>query len=681
MGNRLGRLLASPLTILATLISSLILIPACPARTPEPAPRFTPDQIAAIRSDPDWPEPGSIIVKPHDYTKTRITIRDPLDPDNPYLADYGDWDLWCYRNIVDRDGEAYLEFQVHGLQDGWLFAYVEIDPNGWMYPLVRSRLWEVQSWLGYYTLDPFPGGVTGHITCLGPVDNATGAGLAAALAPVIAPYHLPVPDWIAADPPAVMLHLPDGRFALLGGLGSASDQTPCLVLSEDVFLEGLAWSVYSADGKLELTGEPGEYWWQVFHPDFMEKHGYDPADLICIVYNGWISGWTPDKKGYICDIYWDGAVPEPLESGDGWSTYASLDPRLCFYLSGSMIAPVHKVQQESGLIEPCGWGIGTADPSELDLTKPIAQGEGWGCGTIYIEVKSLDDPSNPYRDYYGQWDREYFGTHSRLCAEFGANNWLLEDDLRASEILFTRNAEITAEFGNVDTLLPSYWVDDDGYLIPLVLFREHYRCKTFTNAPAIISYISEHSTTEAWLDVMCVEDQHLEIARYDALDIAMAKYLPEIPVWLISTDADDVIIMENGDFLVGKLINSPFVTPQGTSSFRLDIQWFRFRSSGEYLGQTEPGADWQSLYIADYRQILEGFGGRSEAFSRVVNGCIEFRSRDAAYEELLACYTLEGEKIERAPYDVSRLDYYDVKRCSNLPAMRRAQLELKDEAP
>lgn len=284
--------------------------------------------------DPDVPSPyagradGPQIVDPAPrprpviaYTGSRldaeiIRVRPPDDPENPYAGQYDDWDLWLYQNAgrenleqasqwseqmnerrgqiaaLVKAGEEVPEkllappFMPDDPEDPWQRFQVEVTPEGW--PLPMRVLWERTSARRYAQVDlrgerflPRPprgpefsaGGVI-PAELQAQMDSAKRRSLNAQL-PAL-------PDWLAANPPAALVLLPNGEIVTMGPLGGYDAEQPYRRI-KDLPEEQRGWFRYSAEGKLlDQYMHAGYDWVRLYHDEHeFIKTNAEASGLVC----------------------------------------------------------------------------------------------------------------------------------------------------------------------------------------------------------------------------------------------------------------------------------------------------------------------------------------------------------------------------------------------------------------
>jgi len=324
-----------------------------------------------------------------------------------------------------------------------------------------------------------------------------------------------------------------------------------------------------------------------------------------------------------------------------------------------------------GSVKAYASGIGVSEISTLDTKKPIATGLlPSDLNAVYIQVKPLDDEENPYREYYDEWDRVHFSYHAKLCLKYEFNKRIVRDDFRPSDmndlLLNTEDASSNGQFWE-----RSLSVDDNGFLIPQVLYLETLYCSESQDHPPIIDEIGRLTFLNFSIDSIQPRDDELCSASSQAEYCMMAKYMQKLPAWLAEAPPAYVVLLPTGEVVAhGELgVDVPW---QEMSSQR----WYRYCESGELLGQTEPGDEWWELYFPDFPERLAELGGKEKVRYYQRQGYVRFHFIDSEVFQPAVAYTYKGEKVEYPSHYDDYLAFLQLPG-KYIPAMREVQLAMK----
>lgn len=230
---------------------------------------------------------GTVLIKPLD------------DPGNPYRAQYEAWDEWVYDNVVlepiaFEDGQRPADFKV---------LKARVTAEGYLLPQVeKARIYHEQMANGYdneeYGIDniaPFA------VQAAGVMDPGIDGQRGRAVARLQGEYYLPVPDWLAADPPIWSMLLPNGDVVTHGALGSgaAGSNAGCCGSS------GHNYYRYTHDGELVRTSSV--FWWELYFDDV----GYPrPEGNRKNRHDGYVYFTDPETDETLSVWDWDGTKLE-----------------------------------------------------------------------------------------------------------------------------------------------------------------------------------------------------------------------------------------------------------------------------------------------------------------------------------------------------------------------------------
>jgi len=269
-------------------------------------------------------------------------VRDPFDPENPYRDRYEQWDYWCYMNARDPYSDEMVRWYNGDSNADWFFADIGVDSQGFMVPYEDYYTERMEWSIGNYSPDEGTD-CAASLTCAGPIEPRLRDELTTLTARIRAAYVLPVPEWLAAAPPLAAKYLPDGRFVLLGEPGCGENVTPSAAEYRGApAMPDACWCLYSAEGELLDSGQPGEEWWQLFVKDYCELLGLDSTEnLTTWEYNGMITVYNYQNQEYSGTFTYDGTVLE----GEWYEQPKTYDPRAFATLSGAEIPLIYAAQQ------------------------------------------------------------------------------------------------------------------------------------------------------------------------------------------------------------------------------------------------------------------------------------------------------------------------------------------------
>ena len=671
---------AIPRTItLALLLAVALTATACPGGGNK-RPGLTAQQIQAAQADPDWPADGSLTAW---SIHEDIPVRDPLDPANPFRDDYTEYELWCYRNIINQDDiqERFFDFDeetgTNPLPDGQVYIRGTVTQDGWMNPIRKMLADDWKEHLGYTS--PFPKVYPGYMSCLGQMDREQMEGLQALHGLAAAPYLPPIPEWVLDHPCYSMQFTVDGMVLLQGEVETEAE-TPL----HPVYSTGMNWfisendylpyTLYDSDGNLIGRTGPKKEWWTILLDDVEELTGYPPEEVEGSEYWGTVSFYLLDEDG-------EADIDQKIGSFDltgsprenNRDSLRDYDPRCDLTIFGPGVRAAYEEQQRCEPILPCGWDIGTGDLADLDPTQPIACGDAIGGGGILfglplrlIQIRPLDAPGNPYAGMYSQWDRlawtclesrwQKEGADQTLALaqlelDFtGADGWegideIIEAETRSSGYRSPHKiaeAEGWIRNGiNWDTF--DIHVNDDGYVVPALLQFQKERCPVGPDNPAV-ELLGEKTYMGFRTETVGVISEELEQQRRAAELATIARYLPPIHYDLVVKPPRRVMFMPDGEFVTdGPLGGLHDLTHS-------DTDYHRYSAEAVHRGQISwMDGEWYELFFPEVVQITEKLGGAENIDHYESDGVINFYVRDDAADGdygSMPHYTYQGEYTE-----------------------------------
>ncbi|MBN2081204.1 hypothetical protein JW859_03240 [bacterium] len=576
-----------------------------------------------------WPEPGSARAFSCDGDPV---VRDPLDPRNPYLAEYSQWDAWCYAHVVNP--EDWMEDDSalrQAYPPGWVSLHTELDDNRWPLPLKQVILTDLAESLGYRDPYQVEDGNPG-VTCFGPLDDELRRELAEFVGPLMAPYLPPLPAWLCEDPPLKAINLPDGGFAVLGELGEALSGPPW-ILAGNPSAEytdnwpahwvpaDKCWTYYDADGNLIRKGQPGAPWWQVTFKD-IEEHPEMLADDISYMVssNGVFLSYDDSVHDPLGTFAYDGTRQDTSDSRGN----AECDPRYLREIYGVWLPSIYASQQVVEPIPPCGWGVGTLDPAELDQSRPIAI-----AGYRFINIKPPTDEDGPYFGRYSEWDNWIYDELAKYCASGQPNQELVEKfqtELHFDYQYVLPGAASEPEYYYLD-------VNDQGYLVPLGITSVMSRLDRESNEQLGLDFADRRVGFEVWIKASLPLSLQ---AEYDnAWFVGVAPLLPAIPAWLVDSAPLQCV------FLPERELAAQYANEGAKPS------WRRYDAGGNLLGETGPGCFWWELYFTGFRHFCAKYGGVEKVNCRAYQDRIIINAApDDDDLDLFFRFTYRGEPVD-----------------------------------
>lgn len=194
------------------------------------------------------------------------------DPHNPFRHEYALWDKWVYAHATDcADARVAGYFNGAGNR-GQMLLQAYVDQAGNLVPLKLAEERRLHTYAAGDNTRIYDASWAYVLNAVGPLDQRVLDAYQAALLVLRAEYALPIPAWLAANPPAWALILPPeaGRhagevlaFGALGGdLGYALPPD-----TERPGAHGEVWLRYSPDGQLLGKSKPGQLWWEFYLPN------------------------------------------------------------------------------------------------------------------------------------------------------------------------------------------------------------------------------------------------------------------------------------------------------------------------------------------------------------------------------------------------------------------------------
>jgi hypothetical protein len=250
----------------------------------------------------------------------RVLPRDAAD--NPYRGQYTAWDDWVWQQYAARNPNEKLGAPGQSIAQPvnyysvWRELWLPVDAQGALLPLAQAGLAEARSRLGFDHRSPrgwdWRTGAY-QFNANGELDDAQWTQFMAEKLRLTLALYPTAPDWLASQPAAHVVFVPNGDIVTYGPLGSF-DTAPDTKYA-DRFKAGATapWYVYGADGQLKGTVPSGGEWVQFYRSDALKAQlAADTAagrfvnvvDGITVVFAG--PTYTTDANHY---IHW--VEPQP----------------------------------------------------------------------------------------------------------------------------------------------------------------------------------------------------------------------------------------------------------------------------------------------------------------------------------------------------------------------------------
>ncbi len=183
-----------------------------------------------------------------------VEVKDLDDPQNPYIGQYREWDLWVFANMVSMP----KAWKLGEYPEEWGTLSAEIDENGYFIPMLESIRRREQAisdgTIGDYNRSVFKAYGDGEIS------RDMESAYFTEAERIRAQFVPSIPSWLAQNPPAGAMLFPNGDVITSGKLGS-TDNDRCSGGQ-------VTWYRYSNNG--ELTGQSKVAWWDIY---YTEKYG------------------------------------------------------------------------------------------------------------------------------------------------------------------------------------------------------------------------------------------------------------------------------------------------------------------------------------------------------------------------------------------------------------------------
>jgi hypothetical protein len=214
-------------------------------------------------------------------------------------------------------------------------------------------------------------------------------------------------------------------------------------------------------------------------------------------------------------------------------------------------------------------------------------------------VRGLDDPANPYRGKYGEWDR-----------------WLLANAKYPSMEEMQAFSSGKAPEGFI-YLRPT--VTPEGWLVPQIeelrtLLLQQTDYSAFKARPSCILSFSSAGVADPQVA------RGLEEARLKV----WAAALPKSPKWLTASLPKRVILLPGGGAVTYGPLGSG-AGPLDAATWRYDKEgnpevYYRYDAKGKEVSRTVPGQPWQELFMPGYTQNVLLAAAKNGMIPIVLNG-------------------------------------------------------------
>jgi hypothetical protein len=542
------------------------------------------------------PEPASAQAAAYAYDGqgTKIAVRPLDDPANPYRGQYGEIEAWLIEHA-----ETYEEWRARSMAEMEAQRAALPDPKGPLH-VVRNDVTAFvtpEGWLKPMPLPPSfrlmpsnrePGTPAEEINRhAGPRADFKQEDIYYLIAPETAlPAPLlaerqelqerqrfdgvpPIPAWLGTRPPQKLHFAPNGDYLVYGPLNRHYEPAPWVdpgsprgEPADQPRAE--AWYRYSSDGKL-LGTLPGSEdgndvsWTKLFWPEadtMLNSHPRDERN-ISIARQGWWVGWTdprsfrdPEDGPPVVEVYaaWDYLgkplpldQPVPTELATFWN------------YGQDRIAEAYALQLKYGVTsaetlspyESTPQGPVVVDPTPLPWPRTAHKNYGPG----EIRVLAQDDPANPYRGQYSDWDRW-------IWQQFGAR------DPKEPRFYAPGDKRIGGTWANYYRTWRSVFVPvtDDGAQVPLVVVGQQ-------DAQRELGWDRRDPSNHEWKSgnysmSAAGELDWAQWTQYTAARLGNALGLyPRMPDWLLAQPVAYVSFVPNGDVVTHGPLGSYDTSP------------------------------------------------------------------------------------------------------------------------
>jgi hypothetical protein len=156
-----------------------------------------------------------------------------------------------------------------------------------------------------------------------------------------------------------------------------------------------------------------------------------------------------------------------------------------------------------------------------------------------VVVRSIDDPENPYREEYKEWDR-WFWDH---LLEKAPEQKLYRDMTEEEKALKEAHRQLGMGWTGV-----MHRVDERGFFIPLE------RSMREREEAISAGKLDERDNSGQWVMAEGEIDPEMHQASWDAGFAVSAEYYPPIPAWLAANPPYEALLLPNGDVVTWGLL-------------------------------------------------------------------------------------------------------------------------------
>jgi hypothetical protein len=179
--------------------------------------------------------------------------------DNPYETKYEDWDHWAYRNIVTGP----LAYENGKKPDDLKIVKIRVTSDGYMLPATeKTRVMSEHARQGFNDAFDIKHIAPFAVQAAGTMPDEMKERMRLAVHGMKSTFYLPVPDWLAAEPPIWAMLVPNGDVITYGPLGSGHAEHEgegCCGGSGESYYR------YSTSGELLRTSPV--FWWDTYLDD------------------------------------------------------------------------------------------------------------------------------------------------------------------------------------------------------------------------------------------------------------------------------------------------------------------------------------------------------------------------------------------------------------------------------
>jgi hypothetical protein len=608
-----------------------------------------------------------------DYARdTTICVKPLDDPANPYRGKYGPIDRWVWEHAAPWEAAQDVKSEYQQTPEGavidgsWpMLGIFPVDMAGWLVPFVEfQRNVHNDSYLSqesrtrpagltvrqYHAHEqersqranqrsqdwgkapPEPGGFPPYmLAAMGEMPAEVYAEWEHHFHAWQSDQYPPIPAWLAENSPLAAVFLPDSTILAYGPLGLHYQPGPnSRILSSDwdaLNQGGGDWYHYDAQGKLleqrKASAEPHR-WMASWSGAAEMQTGNMTTYPGFMVESRYATGSGEQSTNEPTGAYlWDGT---PLGLDAPAPDYPAGVGQL---ILRSQLLRLYRTQLRSGRTmrtslspyagQPDGPVVADATPKPLPATIPQMGFQSNG-----VKTRPLDDPANPYREQYTQWDRwifEHIGKMDPL-EQAHYNDQFNRQQAARDEARRAKLPEPSSSMEPYQRPPDSPWrhvtarLDEDGWLLPLALTpaeglfldRDRREPYVFTGPNVYIGATGE-MPPEAWAE--------FQAARDAARRAHYARIFPALPAWLKTAPVASLVFLPDSSIITWGERGS-YRAPTPDPNWPADRRpygknggtqaWFRYSASGKLLGQTSGGEarlQWLPLTFPGAQAVLD----------------------------------------------------------------------------